>query len=78
MDRELERVLRESLRRLVHHLEVEGRNGDGIHEDAWDDYHAARMLVGQADDGWDADAAGRGIEDIRRDALGTEVDADGY
>ena len=38
-------MLRESLRRLIRHLEVEGYNGDGIADSAWDDYRAARGLV---------------------------------
>jgi chromosome segregation ATPase len=38
--------LRENLRRMVKHLEYEGQQGDGIADGAWDDYHAARLILG--------------------------------
>jgi hypothetical protein len=66
MGTKIERVLREALRRCVHHL-----GNDGAHDDeetraaAHDDYHAARMLVGEACGGWDGDAAERGMTRIR-------------
>jgi hypothetical protein len=38
-------MLRASLRLMVGHIEYEGQQGDGIREEAWDDYRAARSLV---------------------------------
>jgi hypothetical protein len=66
------RVLREALRRTVGHLGTKPTNDEEANRRALDDYHAARMLVGRTDDGWDDEAAGRGMESIRREALGAE------
>ena len=33
------------LRRVVGHLEAEARDGDGIREEAWEDYQAAKRLL---------------------------------
>lgn len=60
-----ERTLVDLLRLLVGHLEV--ADLERIHKAAYDDYHAARMLVGQAGEGWDADAAGRAMRRITGD-----------
>lgn len=54
--------MRESLRRMVKHLEHEGQQGDGIAEGAWDDYHAARFLLGHEGT---PSAAERGLASIR-------------
>jgi len=35
----------ELLGRLVHHMAVEGDNGDGIPEEAWDDWQSAEGTV---------------------------------
>lgn len=70
------RVLREALRRAVDHLGAAAPVNDEESLAAWDDYHAAKMLVGRTDDAWDDEAAGRGMRRIRREALGVEdVDA---
>ena len=60
----LSRMLRNSLRKMVDAIEYEANAGDGVHEDYWDDYHAARMMVGRADKGWDCEAARRGLEKL--------------
>ena len=62
---ELNRVLTEALRRLVSH-----QTGVTDVDSCWDDYHAARMLTGQTDaETWDAEAAERGIEAIKKAAV---------
>jgi hypothetical protein len=59
-------VLRESLRRLIRHMEAEARDGDGVRDDAWDDYRAARALV-HGDTG---ECASRGLASIDAALLG--------
>jgi hypothetical protein len=71
---EYARVLREALRRAVHHLGTAAPVNDEDSLVAWDDYHAAKMLVGCTDDVWDDEAAERGMRRIRREALGVESD----
>lgn len=60
---ELNRVLTETLSRLVSH-----QTGVTDVDRCWDDYHAARVLTGQTDDTWDAEAAERGMASIRKAA----------
>ena len=68
------RVLREALRRAVHHLGTTAPVNGEESLAAWDDYHAAKMLAGCTDDAWDDEAAERGMRRIRREALGAEDD----
>lgn len=69
------RVLREALRRAVHHLGTAAPVNDEESLVSMDDFHAAKMLVGRTDDAWDDAAAERGMRSIRREALGTDDEA---
>lgn len=77
-DRELERLraenaeLRESLRRIVGHLEYETKQGDGIADGAYDDYFAAKSLLGQRGM---PNAAARGLAAIRLEIASTKPGA---
>ncbi len=70
------RVLRETLKRLVLHLEMYTPIST-LPQDAIDDYQYARMLVGRTDGDWDSYAAERATPSIRRAALGSESECCG-
>jgi hypothetical protein len=54
------RVLLRCMRALLDHIEKEARDGDGVSEEMWDCYHAARMYCCRTHGGdWDAEAADR-------------------
>lgn len=55
-------ILREALRRMVHHLRAEVSQGDGLQENAVDDYDAARRILGDAKSRASAE---RGLASIR-------------
>lgn len=64
--------LRESLQRIVGHLEYEAKQGDGIAADAWDDYFAAKWLLGHKGM---PNAAARGLASIRLEIATTKPGA---
>jgi len=58
----------ELVRRLVAHMEYEAKQGDGIMDHAWNDYHAAKRWLGQPHD---VDGANTGIASVRAQLAST-------
>lgn len=65
------KILREVVRRYIKNEEAS--NEGVVSEEMWPIHNAAKMLVGQTNcPRWDSEAAGEGMEQLKREVFGTE------